>query len=72
MGFGGNRGQARAVYQAALAATAPSWDPQDETRALRAFLQRAPAPAPKYAADPAYLRLYAHALTALMTGGDRQ
>jgi hypothetical protein len=65
MGFGGNRGQARIIYQAGLAATAPPWEPEEEIRHMRAFLQRAPAPAPKYAANPVHLRLYAHALTAL-------
>jgi hypothetical protein len=65
LGFGQNRGRARAALQACQSAVRPPWTVEDETRRLLAFLNAAPPPAPRYAANAAYTRLYAHALAAL-------
>jgi glycogen debranching enzyme len=67
LGFGLNRGKARATHAACQAAIADGWTPAAEERRHRDLLRRAPEPPPHHLGDAASERLYAHAISGLQS-----
>lgn len=65
MGFGLNRGRARAAYQACTQSKGAAWSAGQETRRIRDILRRAPALPARYAGRAPYERMYAHAVLGL-------
>ena len=63
MGFGLNRGRARAAHRASN--NSNGWIPAHETGRTRDILRRAPALPHKYAGNATYERMYAHAILGL-------
>jgi hypothetical protein len=65
MAMGRYRGRARRTYEEAKEKLDKGWTPDAETARICNLLRAAPLLPPKYAGNPKYERLYAHAITGL-------